>query len=131
MPGKRKGSPKESSPKTVLRLPDLDHAKRTVLDSLGSPDSARAYAFAMYSFIAWYCSSLDWLSASTSSCGNELSWSPSAVGYHMATDKVRYRNTCAGSGWAGRRGVGPIIPNWWRRRELRTSADGVWTAGAG
>ncbi len=92
MPGKRKGSPEESSPKTVLRLPDLDHAKRTVLDSLGSPDSARAYAFAMYSFIAWYCSSLDWLSASTSSCGNELSWSPSAVGYHMATDKVRYRS---------------------------------------
>jgi hypothetical protein len=48
---KRKGSPKR-----VLRLPDLDHAKRTVLDSLGSPDSARAYAFAMNDFIAWYCS---------------------------------------------------------------------------
>jgi len=42
----------------------------------------------MNSFIAWYCSSLDWLSASTSSCGNELSWSPSAVGYHLATDSV-------------------------------------------
>jgi hypothetical protein len=27
-----------------------------VLDSLGSPDSARAYAFAMNDFIAWYCS---------------------------------------------------------------------------
>ena len=92
MPARRKGSPKEGSPKTVLRLPDLDHAKRTVLDSLGSPDSARAYAFAMNSFIAWYCSSLDWLSASTSSCGNELSWSSSAVGYHMAADKVRYRS---------------------------------------
>ena len=53
---KRKGSPKKGSPKRVLRLPDLDHAKRTVLDSLGSPDSARAYAFAMNDFIAWYCS---------------------------------------------------------------------------
>ena len=52
---KPKGSPKKG-PKTVLRLPDLDHAKRTVLDSLGSPDSARAYAFAMNDFIAWYCS---------------------------------------------------------------------------
>jgi hypothetical protein len=51
MPAKRKGSPKR-----VLRLPDLDHSKRTVLDSLGSPDSARAYAFAMNDFIAWYCS---------------------------------------------------------------------------
>jgi site-specific recombinase XerD len=53
---KRKDSPKKGSPKRVLRLPDLDHAKRTVLDSLGSPDSARAYAFAMNDFIAWYCS---------------------------------------------------------------------------
>ena len=56
MPAKRKGSPKKGSPKSVLRLPDLDHSKRTVLDSLGSPDSARAYAFAMNDFIAWYCS---------------------------------------------------------------------------
>jgi integrase len=36
----------EENAKRVLRLPDLDHSKRTVLDSLGSPDSARAYAFA-------------------------------------------------------------------------------------
>ena len=56
MLAKRKGSPKKGSPKRVLRLPDLDHSKRTVLDSLGSPDSARAYAFAMNDFIAWYCS---------------------------------------------------------------------------
>jgi len=56
MPAKRKGSPKKGPPKRVLRLPDLDHSKRTVLDSLGSPDSARAYAFAMNDFIAWYCS---------------------------------------------------------------------------
>jgi hypothetical protein len=40
----------------VLRLTDLDHSKRTVLDSLGSPDSARAYSFAMNDFIAWYSS---------------------------------------------------------------------------
>jgi len=46
----------EENPKRVLRLTDLDHSKRTVLDSLGSPDSARAYAFAMNDFIAWYCS---------------------------------------------------------------------------
>ena len=46
----------KKTPKRVLRLPDLDHSKRTVLDSLGSPDSARAYAFAMNDFIGWYCS---------------------------------------------------------------------------
>jgi site-specific recombinase XerD len=47
---KRKGSPKR-----VLRLPDLDHAKRSVLNSLGSPDSVRAYTFAIDDFIGWYC----------------------------------------------------------------------------
>ena len=48
---KRKGSPKR-----VLRLPDLDLSKRSVLNSLGSPDSVRAYAFAIDDFIGWYCS---------------------------------------------------------------------------
>ena len=40
----------------MLRLPDLDHSKRGVLNSLGSPDSVRAYAFAIDDFIGWYCS---------------------------------------------------------------------------
>ena len=62
---KRKGSPKKSSPKRVLRLLDLDHSKRTVLDSLGSPDSARAYAFAMNDSSRGIVPSRDWLSAST------------------------------------------------------------------
>ena len=53
----RKPNAKQTkTPKRVLRLPDLDHSKRTVLDSLGYPDSARAYAFAMNDFISWYCS---------------------------------------------------------------------------
>jgi site-specific recombinase XerC len=47
---------RKTAPKRVLRLPDLDHAKRTVLGSLGSRDSARAYAYAIDDFIAWYCS---------------------------------------------------------------------------
>ncbi len=41
---------------TVLRLPDLDHSKAAVLNSLGSPGSLRAYDFALKEFIAWYCS---------------------------------------------------------------------------
>ena len=48
---KRKGSPKR-----VLRLPDLDLSKRSVLNSLGSPDPVRAYTFAIDDFIGWYCS---------------------------------------------------------------------------
>ena len=43
-------------PKRVLRLPDLDHAKTAVLNTLGSPDSERSYRFAIEDFIAWYCS---------------------------------------------------------------------------
>lgn len=42
--------------KFVLRLPDLDHAKSSVLNSLSSPHSRRNYKFAMEQFIAWYCS---------------------------------------------------------------------------
>jgi site-specific recombinase XerD len=40
----------------VLRLPDLDHCKVAVLNSLGSPASRRVYAYAIDQFIAWYCS---------------------------------------------------------------------------
>ena len=47
---------RKKAPKKVLRLPDLDYAKRTVLSTLGSADSTRAYAFAIDDFIAWYCS---------------------------------------------------------------------------
>ena len=43
-------------PKRVLRLPDLDHTKTAVLNTLGSPDSERSYRFAIDDFIAWYCS---------------------------------------------------------------------------
>ena len=40
----------------VLRLPDLDHCKLAVLNSLGSPASHRVYEYAIDQFIAWYCS---------------------------------------------------------------------------
>src|SRR5438045_5186928 len=40
----------------VLRLPDLDHCKLSVLNSLGSPASRRVYEYAIDQFIAWYCS---------------------------------------------------------------------------
>jgi integrase len=40
----------------VLRLPDLDHCKTAVLNSLGSPASRRVYEYAIDQFIIWYCS---------------------------------------------------------------------------
>jgi len=39
----------------VLRLPDLDHSKTAVLNTL-SQASRRVYQYAMNQFIAWYCS---------------------------------------------------------------------------
>src|ERR1700722_4771124 len=44
------------SPKAVLRLPDLEHAKSAVLNSLASPESRRSYEFAIQNIVYWYCS---------------------------------------------------------------------------
>ena len=58
MGGRRYGQ-KESQPnyrRRTLRLPDLDHSKLAVLNSLGSPGSRRVYEFALNQFISWYCS---------------------------------------------------------------------------
>ena len=55
MSGKR-SKRRPGAPKRVLRLPDLDQAKRTVLQTLGSPASVRAYEIAIDDFISWYCS---------------------------------------------------------------------------
>jgi len=52
----QKNNKKELRRKIVLRLPDLDHAKSSVLNSLSSPRSRRNYKFAMEQFITWYCS---------------------------------------------------------------------------
>ena len=40
----------------VLRIPDLDHCKLAVLNSLSSPASRRVYEYAIEQFTAWYCS---------------------------------------------------------------------------
>lgn len=43
-------------PKTVLRLPDLEHAKSAVLNSLTSVEAQRGYSHAISEFVDWYCS---------------------------------------------------------------------------
>ena len=53
---RQKNKTKRRSPKTVLRLPDLDHSKSSVLQTLGSAASQKTYAFAIDDFISWYCS---------------------------------------------------------------------------
>ena len=47
---------KRTSTKSVLRLPDLEHAKTAVLNSLTSPDAQRGYRHAIDEFVDWYCS---------------------------------------------------------------------------
>lgn len=51
--GKRR--PKASS-KQSLGLPDLDHAKSAVLNSLLSKEPRRGYRHTIDEFVAWYCS---------------------------------------------------------------------------
>jgi len=52
--GKQRSKPNYR--RRVLRLPDLDHCKLAVLNSLGSPASCRVYEYAINQFVAWYCS---------------------------------------------------------------------------
>jgi site-specific recombinase XerD len=42
--------------RSVLRLPDLEHAKTAVLNSLTNFDSQRGYRHAIDEFVDWYCS---------------------------------------------------------------------------
>lgn len=49
-------SVRTKKPKTKLGLPDLDHSKAAVLESLRSPESQRGYRHAIDEFIQWYCS---------------------------------------------------------------------------
>src|SRR5207244_8432505 len=47
---------RRNSAKSVLRLPDHEHAKAAVLNSLNSVDAKRCYRHAIDEFVDWYCS---------------------------------------------------------------------------
>ena len=47
---------KKRNPKTILKLPDLEHSKNAVLNSLSSVSSRRSYDHAIRDFLDWYCS---------------------------------------------------------------------------
>src|SRR5262245_25590242 len=49
-------SRKKKPPKRVLALPDLEHAKTAVLNSLTFASGQRTYDHAIREFVAWYCS---------------------------------------------------------------------------
>src|SRR6266571_2903989 len=56
MKQKQSSRRRRSSSKSILRLPDLEHAKAAVLNSLASADAQRGYRHAIDEFVAWYCS---------------------------------------------------------------------------
>jgi hypothetical protein len=47
---------RRSSTKSILRLPDLKHAKAAAVNSLNSADAKRGYRHAIDEFVDWYCS---------------------------------------------------------------------------
>ena len=47
---------KSRKPKRVLRIPDLEHSKHAVINSLPSKASQESYEYAIDEFISWYCS---------------------------------------------------------------------------
>src|SRR4029079_7513883 len=49
-------SRKKKPPKRVLALPDLEHVKAAVLNSLTSSSGQGTYDHAIREFVAWYCS---------------------------------------------------------------------------
>src|SRR3989454_1088425 len=55
---KRRSHPpnKRTTTKSVLRLPDLEHSKTAVLNSLTSRDAQRGYRHSIDEFVDWYCS---------------------------------------------------------------------------
>jgi hypothetical protein len=53
---RRRDKRNRKHPKARLGLPDLEHSKTAVLNSLRSPESKRGYGHAFDEFVDWYCS---------------------------------------------------------------------------
>ena len=56
MKQKNRNRRKLSTPKSILRLPDLEATKFAGLSSLSGPDPQRGYRHAIDEFVDWYCS---------------------------------------------------------------------------
>jgi hypothetical protein len=100
-------SRKKRSPRRVLALPDLEHAKTAVLNSLTSASGQRTYDHAIREFVGWYCSEprlafnrTDWASNPTSRDANRPRAAGSVrPGRLMGSDRRgRARRLAAGLG---------------------------------
>src|SRR5207302_7735166 len=84
---------RRSSTKSALRLPDLEHAKDAVLNSLNSADAKRGYRHAIDEFVDWYCSEPRLASTGSRSCVIALISNP--------VNSPREPSTCALAPCAG------------------------------
>jgi hypothetical protein len=75
----------KKTPKRVLALPDLEHAKTAVLNSLTSASGQRTYDHAIREFAGWYCSEL-WL-AFNRTVALRYRHSPRATGVRSGDDQ--------------------------------------------
>jgi hypothetical protein len=91
---------KRKKAKTVLRLPDLEHAKAAVLNSLTSADAQRGYRHAIDEFVDWYCSEPVWHSIGSLSYGTGVIWNPG--------NWLQEPSTCAWALFGGSRTKLPI-----------------------
>ncbi len=85
---------RRSSTKSVLRLPDLEHAKAAVLNSLNSADAKRGYRHAIDEFVTGIARNRAWPSTGSWSCGIALISNP--VSSHPAPS-ICVLALCAGS----------------------------------
>jgi hypothetical protein len=85
---KRKSHPwtKRTTTKSVLRLPELEHATVAVLNSLTSTDAQRGYRHAIEEFVDWYCSEprLAFIGLCLT-LPHTLGISPASAGHHQLT----------------------------------------------
>jgi hypothetical protein len=91
-------SRKKKPPKRVLALPDLQHAKTAVLNSLTSASGQRTYDHAISEFVACYCSE------------PRLAFNRTVVlRYHIHLEQRHYAPTTINLGWPPS-GVSPTRP---------------------
>ena len=67
---------RRTSTKSILRLPDLEHAKAAVLNSLNSVDAKRGIVTPSMSSLTGIVWNRDWPSIGSWSCVIALIWNP-------------------------------------------------------
>jgi hypothetical protein len=112
------------TPKSILKLPDLEQSKSAVLNSLTSPSSQRTYDHAIREFIEWYCSEPRLAFNKTDAVPNLLGAASLRINHHQLAARCspevglrgcrlrspQCRSRCGNSPGKGRQAIG--CPRW-------------------